>query len=76
MESRKIYVICGEGFTKEKITKDIKEEGYPHKFYFGTGENIVDMLKYTDEVWLWGDCSGVTDYIVAKDLGKDLWRMG
>lgn len=73
-----VYVIVGKGFTKETVKKELKEEGYPHSFYFGnSGGDFKDLyLKHSDEVWCFGDCSKIYDYTEAKKIGKDIWIMG
>ena len=78
MEIRDIYVIIGNGFTKEKIVEDIRQEGYGHNFYFSADATYNDNnlpLTIAEEVWLFGNCDGKGDYILAKSLGKDLWKM-
>lgn len=74
-----IYIIIGKGYNKDRVVRELKEEGYPHNFFFG---NITDVeykevyLETADEVWTFGDCTGIYDYEEAIELGSDLWNMG
>lgn len=79
MEIRKIYVIYNANkFKKEDIVKDIKEEGYKHHFFFcdHSGYANREYLDLADEVWVWGKCDDIPDFILAQALGADIWFMG
>lgn len=77
MDRRNIYIIFDkEKFDKDFIIAEIKAEGYTYKFVFDTGEHITELIKYSDEVWSWGDCKNNPAYTVAKDLRKEIWVMG
>ena len=71
-ELKKVYVIVGVGYTVDKVKKEIKEEGYSYEFHFGC---LFELLKESDEVWLFGDCSDREDFALAKELGCDIWDM-
>lgn len=79
MEIRKIYVIIDlNKYSKDDVVKDIKEEGYKHDFYFGNVDKnsfSASCLEEADEVWCFGNCEGINDYLMAKMLGKDIWVM-
>lgn len=77
MDRRKVYIIYNHSeFTKAEIQSELENEGYTYKFLFCDGTNIVDYLKYADEVWTWGNMEDNPVYVVAKDLNKDIWIMG
>lgn len=77
MDRRKIYIIYNhDQFSKASILEELKVEGYTYKFLFCDGTNIVDCLKYADEVWTWGVMEDNPAFHVAKDLNKDIWEMG
>lgn len=77
---KKVYIIYDKGFvTKENILQEVKDEGYKHDFTF-SGENSAQIghnfIKEADEVWVWGICSNLNDYKIARATGKDIWQMG
>ena len=79
MDVRNIYIIIGRKFTKDKIVREVQEEGYNHNFYFSQGQEWVDLIKamtISDEIWVFGDASEYEDYEYAKSNGMDIWKMG
>ena len=77
MDSRTVLLIFNNNkFTKEYIINDIVNEKFSHKFLFVDPHRLMQSVRLANEIWMWGDCTNLTEYIVAKDLGKDLWQMG
>lgn len=85
MEVKKVYVIYNEDYTRNDIINDIAEENYPFEFslidgctfqngYMKTLINERAMSEY-DEVWLFGNCEEMEEYLLAKGMGKDVWQM-
>lgn len=74
---RDIYIIIGEGWTKEKVNRELRLERYTHNFFFG-GENEFDdlYLKRADEVWVFGNAENSEDYKLAVENKSDVWVMG
>lgn len=76
---KNVFVIFnGKEFTKEDIVIDIKEERYSHYFMFYCdvdNKTYFDVLKVSDEVWTFGDCSEIDAYKSAVVFGSDLWKM-
>lgn len=69
----------GHGWNKDRIVKEIKDEGYEHNFFFGQGQEydfLTSKVDFADEVWCFGDCVGYEMYDYAKSTGCDLWVMG
>lgn len=77
MDKRKIYIIYNKSqFSKEFIISELKKEEYSYRFLFCDGANVFEYLKYTDEVWTWGDMKNNQHLKLAKTLNKDIWEMG
>lgn len=77
MDKRKVYIMYNpDKFTKEFIVSELKSEGYTYKFLFCDGTNVLEYLKYTDEVWTWGDVSHNPNFNLAISMNKDIWEMG
>lgn len=65
-------------FTKQEVVDDIKAEGYPYNFFFANFNDVKPTkhaIEHADEVWTWGDCTGLKPYEYAKELRLDLWNM-
>lgn len=79
MNIQNVFVIIGEGWTREAIIKEIEEEGYLHNFFFGAGDDMDVLAKnmsFAHEVWCFGNCDGLMTYEHARDQGYDIWKMG
>lgn len=80
MEIRNVYVIVGLGYTREKVEKELKEEKYSHNFCFGHVRmnpiSARERMKEANEVWCFGMVDYSPDYKVAKEMRKDIWKMG
>lgn len=76
----KVYLILNEDqFTKVDVIKILQEEGFQHLFSFGTPYEIEQgccTVETAEEVWTFGDCKGISDFIMAEALQKDIWVMG
>lgn len=79
MDIRNVYIIFNsKELTKEQVVRELQEEGYNHNFFFGNIRNMViahEYLKQSDEVWCFGKCDDIEDYMRARELGKDIWQM-
>lgn len=80
MAPTKVFVIFNdEEFKKEDILKIIKEEQYPHAFYFGDPVKYIrdeaDLID-ADEVWCFGKCNSLMAYHKAVKFKSDIWQMG
>lgn len=74
-----VYIIFAKPFTLGQVTQELIEEGYNHNFFFGNGrsyEEKINALKISNEVWVFGDCTGYEDYEIAKLNNADIWKMG
>lgn len=80
MDIQDVFIIIGEGWTKEKIIEDLRGEGYKHNFYFDNDKSdmevLMDKVKFANEVWTFGDCMSCGMYAYAMLLGKECWKMG
>lgn len=75
MDIRNVYIIFDrESFSKDDIKKDLKSEGYKHNFFIPDGLDFT-VMRYVDEVWIFGDCSKSYALAYAKQQGKDIWNM-
>ena len=75
-----VYIIVDQNrFLKSDIVKIIRDEGYKHNFIFGGKFNDEDTKKYMgkcNEIWCFGKCENTREYMLAKDLGVEIWQMG
>lgn len=79
MDINNVFIIIGKGWSKRRVIKDLKGEGYRHNFYFSNGtvgNNEIKQLGISEEVWLFGDCNGleILKYVERNQL--DVWKMG
>ena len=70
---KKVYIINAKDYSMERIKEELHDEGYQYNFNFGRD---ATALNYSDEVWIFGDCSKETDYVTAVNIGKSIWVMG
>ena len=77
---KKVYIIYDPvHFTQAKIWNDILDEGFSYNFWFYnemTRPIDIEKLENADEVWCWGDCTLISDYIMAREYGSEIWVMG
>lgn len=76
---KNVFVIIGEGWTRQDIIKVIKDEGYKDNFYFGQNSNIDESkkeMKKAEECWCFGKCSDLELFKYAQENGEDIWIMG
>jgi hypothetical protein len=74
-----VYVIINfDQYTMEQVVLELIAEGFAFHFYFGNMNNYihVEYMEKAEEVWLWGDCTMISDYIMAKENLCDIWVMG
>ena len=73
-----LIIYSPKSFTKQTVIDTIVAEGYTHEFLF-----MVDLadselsyyLREASEVWVFGDCRGDVNLVMAEGLGADVWRM-
>lgn len=79
MDLKKVFVIIDlNSFTKEQVIEDLKEEGYRYDFFFGNLKDAhmtKDLIQSCEEVWCFGECEKTIDYLIARELGSDIWQM-
>lgn len=65
-------------YSKEDIVEELKEEGFRHNFYFFKEDMDLDVreLSKADELWQFGECVGEPILNYAREMGKEIWRMG
>lgn len=74
-----IFIIMGREWNKNRVVADLKDEGYPHRFFIGDikkPNQFQRHMKIADEVWCFGDCSDNIMKLYAERNGYDLWQMG
>lgn len=77
---RIVIIYEKDKFTKQMILDDLESEEFRHFFKFLDDIHDYNVamlyLNECDEVWIFGDVDNELDYHMAKDLGKEVWRMG
>lgn len=79
LDKRNIFIIFGRGWKKATVERELIDEGYNHWFYFEMGQDwdeLVNHLKFSDEVWIFGDVREYDSYKYAVENGMDIWVMG
>ena len=79
VDIQNVFIIIGRKWNKDKIVKELKDEGYKHNFFFGQGQEFGILEKnilLCDEVWCFGDAEQYEMYEYAKKIAKDIWQMG
>ena len=78
MDISNVFIICGQGWNKPKVVKEIELEGYKHNFFFSQGQDwdvLEREIKKASEVWVFGDATGYEMYNYAKKENFDIWQM-
>jgi len=74
-----VYIIFnGLEMTESDVRSILEQEDYKHNFHFGNiqaSSKSIEALEHCDEVWTFGDCRNIPDYIKALELMCDIWRM-
>ena len=75
----KILIIYdGDKYDKNDILDDLEFEGFSHYFKVDSEIDEVDFEVYledADEIWTFGEVEDKQLYILASQLGKDIWIM-
>lgn len=79
MDLINVFIIVGRGWTREKVERELIEEGYSHNFSFGDGRDedlLFKLMEIANEIWCFGDCVGYNTLKYARSKGMDIWKMG
>lgn len=79
MDIKHIFIIVGDGWTKEMVEDELEAECYEDKFAFNvdnTKRSNTLLVDYCDEVWIFGEVEHLDEYKLALGMGNDIWRMG
>lgn len=75
----KVLIITGRGATHTSIQYELFNNAFLDgkcRKYELAGVNMNHKLLEYDEIYCFGDCSKEPVYIMAEELGCDIWQMG
>jgi len=81
LKKLKIFIIFEEDrYSKTQILEDLESEEFSHFFKFDCDLTFFEesqcFIADADEVWTFGEVEHTAPHVFAKDIGKDIWKMG
>lgn len=73
-----LIIYSPKSFTKQTVIDIIVAEGYTHEFLFMVDLSDLEVsmcLREASEVWVFGDCRGDVNLVMAEGMGCDVWQM-